>query len=74
MADERTATYFAGHLMTFRGESEDTEIESPLLLQVSDQEGDEIEIAFDMVAPKRRVYLRFRLADLVRIAAEECTP
>jgi hypothetical protein len=57
----------AGNLIVFRGEQEGPEIDNPVLIELTEW-GTEIEIAAD--AGRRRVYLRFRLEDLVREVKE----
>ena len=53
----------AGNLIMFRGEQDEPETDNPVLIELTEW-GTEIEISAD--AGRRRVYLKFRLEDLVR--------
>lgn len=57
----------AGQLMVFDGE--DVEIGRPALVELTDYDDKQIEIAFDL-DDNRRVYLGFRLSDLTREVKE----
>ena len=57
----------AGNLIMFRGEQDEPETDNPVLIELTEW-GTEIEISAD--AGRRRVYLKFRLEDLVREVKE----
>lgn len=57
----------AGEIIVFRNGQDDTETQEPTLIELTDC-GKEIEMAFN--AGKRRIYVRFRLSDLVREVKE----
>jgi hypothetical protein len=55
----------AGEVISFIGNSEDPEVAGPSLIELTDcSDGPFIELAANV--GKRRVYFRFRMADLVR--------
>lgn len=55
----------AGEVISFIGNSEDPEVSQPALIELTDwSDGPFIELAANV--GKRRVYLKFRMSDLVR--------
>lgn len=63
--------YLAGRVMAFVGGSGD-DVPQPdaTMVEVTDRADGEIELAFDMVRPKRRVYLKVRVSDLRAVMKE----
>lgn len=58
----------AGHVISFLGD--DYKMDDGRLLEITDTDNGVVEMAFDMINPKRRVYVRFRLADLKAALAQ----
>lgn len=59
----------AGEVISFVGNSEDPEVSRPVLIELTDwSNAPFIELAADV--GKRRVYFKFRMADLVRAIDE----
>jgi len=55
----------AGEVISFIGNSEDPEVSQPALIELTEwSDGPFIELAANV--GKRRVYLKFRMSDLVR--------
>lgn len=57
----------AGRAIVFRNGTDDPEIEQDVLVDLTEW-GKEVEISFD--AGRRRVYVKFRLEDLIREVKE----
>lgn len=61
---------FVGRLMAFKGDDEYVS-QANVLLEVTEVDGDMVEVAFNMPLPKSlRVYVSIPMAELVRRVAE----
>lgn len=58
----------AGEISVYRGNADDAEIAGPALIEVTEWGLPMIEVAVE--AGKRRIYIRFRLSDLLREVKE----
>lgn len=61
----------AGYLMTFKPGADDPIMDHDVLVECVDRTDGFVELAFDMKHPARRVYLKFRMADLRAIATQD---
>lgn len=61
----------AGYLMSFKPGEDDPIMDADVLVECVDRTDGYVELAFDMKSPARRVYLKFRMADLRAIATRQ---
>lgn len=59
---EEIDMHFMGRVAVWKGEQDDAESEAVVPVQITDREGDVVEVAFDTHKGARRTYLRFNRA------------
>ena len=63
---EEINMHFMGRVSVWKGEHDDAESEAVVPVQITDREGDLVEVSFDTHNGARRTYLRFNRADFNR--------
>jgi hypothetical protein len=63
---EEIGIHFVGRVAVWKGEQDDAESDGFVPVQITDRDGDLVEVSFDTHNGSRRTYLRFNRADLNR--------